>query len=320
LDGDTARVAIAALREWGARPERPFFMGVGFVNPHVPFVAPRRYWDLYDPGSIPLPKNAYPPRGAPSFAATTGADFYWYATSPKEHKVTPAFGRAALHGYLAAISYVDAQVGLLLDELDRQGLRDNTIVALFGDNGYYMGEHGWWGGKHNNYEGATRCPLIVSAPGLPTAGRRTRALVEFVDLYPTLAGLAGLTTPTNLEGTDCTPLLRDPERPWKGAAFSQYPRGNIMGTAMRTERYRYVEWRAKSGRITARELYDHAADPGENENVADRADAALLTDLAARLAAGWRGALPPHAGSEGPQGPAASTRTTQLTGKDARHE
>ena len=292
LDGDAARIAVQALGEVASRPDVPFFLGVGFANPHVPWVAPRRYWDLYQEADLRLPDNAFPPRGAPKFAAVTGTDFTWYGNIPKDRVITPEFGRRCLHGYLAAISYVDAQVGRVLGELDRLGLRDKTVVLLWGDHGYYMGEHGWWGGKHNNYEGATRAPLIVSAPGIKAAGRTTAALTEFVDIYPSLADLCGLPAPFGAEGTSFRPLLDDPGRRWKDAAFSSYPKGGYRGTAMRTDRYRLVEWR-KAGADPIRELYDHAADPQEDENLAARPEhEATVAALAGRLRAGWKAAVP----------------------------
>jgi len=282
-DGDTAREAVAALRELAKTPE-PFFLAVGFVNPHVPWVAPKKYFDLYPPADIKLPENRYAPRGAPAFAARSGDDFYWYGNVPKDRVIDDDFGRRCLQGYFAAISYVDACAGRVLDELERLGLRDNTIVVFWGDHGYYMGEHNWWGGKHNNYEGATRAPLIVSAPGMKAAGQKTDALVEFVDIYPSLAELCGLPAVAGLEGKSFAPLLDDPKQAWDKVAFSEYPKGGNQGTAMRTDRYRYVEWRGKSGELVARELYDHQTDPEENENVAGApANAELIDRLAEQL-------------------------------------
>ena len=269
-DGDIAREACEALRELAKKPGQPFFLGVGFLNPHVPWVAPKKYFDLHPLDSIPLPANRYVPKGAPEFAAKTGEDFYWYGNVPRDRVITDDFGRRCLQGYLAAISYVDACAGRVLAELDRLGLGGNTIVVFWGDHGYYMGEHNWWGGKHNNYEGATRAPLIVAVPGMKAAGRKTDALVEFVDLFPSLAALCGLPAPAGLEGQSFAALLDDPKAPWTKVAFSEYPKGGFQGTAMRNDRYRYVEWRDKSGKLVARELYDHQADPQENENVAER--------------------------------------------------
>lgn len=286
MDGDTAREAIRILGELAAEPERPFFLAVGFVNPHVPWVAPKKYHDLYNPADIRLPENRYPPKDAPAYAATTGADFYWYGNVPKDGVITDEFGVRCLHGYLAAISYVDACAGRVLDELDRLGLRDNTIVVFWGDHGYYMGEHNWWGGKHNNYEGATNAPLIISAPGMKAAGQSTAATVEFVDIFPTLAELAGLPLPEGLEGRSLVPLLNDPQASWDKPAFSEYPKGGRQGTAMRTSRYRYVEWRDKAGRLVDRELYDHQTDPCENQNIAGQPEnAPVIERLSAQLQA-----------------------------------
>lgn len=292
-DGDTAREGIAALRELAATPAQPFFLAVGFIHTHVPWVAPRHYWDLYDEANLPLPDNQFLPRNAPAFAAETGDDFYWYSNVPKDRKLSEPFKRQCLHGYLATISYVDALVGRLLEELDRLELRDRTVVLFFGDNGFYMGEHGWWGGKHNNYEGATRVPLIVSAPHMQSAGQQTRALVELVDIYPSLVELCGLPPAADLEGTSFVPLLHDPGRAWKKAAFSEYDLGGCIGLAMRTDRYRYVAWQPKKGGdVRAIELYDHQTDPQENVNIAPEADQALLDQLADQLRGYWQAARP----------------------------
>lgn len=285
-DGDMTREAIGALRELAEKPDQPFFLAIGFVNPHVPWVAPKKYHDLYDPADIKIPDNRYPPREAPPYAATSGADFYWYGNVPKDRKISDEFGRRCLHGYLAAISYVDACTGRVLDELDRLGLRDDTIVVFWGDHGYYMGEHNWWGGKHNNYEGATHAPLIMAAPGMKAAGQKTDAIVEFVDIYPTLADLAGLPLPDGLEGASLAPLLDDPNVPWSKSAISEYPKGGRQGTAIRVDRYRYVEWYDKSGKLADCELYDHQTDPQENQNVAGKAENKTVIDrLAAQLKA-----------------------------------
>lgn len=295
LDGACAREAVAQLRAFARNPGQPFFLAVGFANPHVPWVAPRKYFELYDPARLVLPANNFPPRGAPDYAAQTGSDFLWYAGVPQTRPLPADFGRECLRAYLAAISYVDAQIGRLLDALEETGLAQNTVVVFWGDHGYYMGEHAWWGGKHNNYRGATRAPLLVAVPGQATAGRHTRALVEFVDLFPSLVEICGLPAPRDaagLEGTSFAPLLVQPDRPWKKAVFSQYPKGGHLGTAMETGRYRYVEWR-QGARLVDRELYDHRDDPEENQNVAGRPEyAATVAELERQLAAGWRAARP----------------------------
>ena len=271
-DGDIANTAVASLHEFAQKPGQPFFLGCGFLNPHVPWVAPKRYWDLYRSEDLKLPDNQYVPRGAPVYAAKSGDDFYWYAGVPADRHIGPEYGRDCLHGYLAAISYVDAQVGKVLAALEKEGLAENTVVFFWGDHGYYMGEHSWWGGKHNNYEGATRCALIASVPGMKAAGRRTDGIVEFVDMYPTMVELCGLPAPVGTQGASFKGLLEEPEGRGKERAFSWYPKGGYLGRTMRTERWRYVEWADKEGKIAAVELYDHQSDPEENQNVADRGE------------------------------------------------
>ncbi len=282
-DGDIAREATVALRELAGKPEQPFFLAVGFHNPHVPWIAPKKYWDRYDPEDIPLPDNQYAPKDAPNFAARSGADFYWYGNVPKDRKITPEFGRRCLHGYLAAVSYIDAQVGRLLKTLAEVGRAEDTVVILWGDHGYYMGEHGWWGGKHNNYEGATRAPLIVRVPGQQNPGATASALVEFVDIYPSLAEICGLPAPDGAEGRSFKTLIDDPSGSIKQTACSWYPKGGYQGIAMRTDRWRFVRWR-KRGVPDVYELYDHQADPAENQNLAGRPEyGATVKELSARL-------------------------------------
>lgn len=291
MDGDIAREAMAALRELAKKPEQPFFLATGFMNPHVPWVAPKRYHDLYDSAAIQLPKNPGGLKGAPSYAATTGDDFHQYANVPKV--INKEFGRQCLHSYYASISYVDACVGRVLAELDRLKLRENTIVVFWGDHGLYMGEHSWWGSKHNTYEGATHATLIVSAPGMKAAGKKTDAVVEFVDIYPSLIELGHLPPPADaagLEGQSFVPLLNDPKAAWNKPAFSEYPKSTNLGTAMRTDRYRYVEWKDRqTGKLVDRELYDYETDPLESENVARKPEnAKVLEGLAQQFQAAWR--------------------------------
>ena len=188
----------------------------------------------------------------------------------------------------------------MLDELERLGLRDNTIVILWGDHGWKLGEHDAWC-KHSNVENDTWAPLILSVPGMKNAGKRTDALVEFVDIYPTLAELARLPLPKHLEGASFSPVLDDLHRSWKTAAFSQYPRpsGNkhLMGYTMRTDRYRFTAWmeRNNHSKVDAVELYDHQADPQENVNIANQPEnAALVKELSSKLNAGWKSAPPPR--------------------------
>ncbi len=290
-------IADRAVELVGELTERPFFLAVGFHKPHLPFVAPRKYWDLYEERAFRLPASPRPPEGAPSYAPGIWGELRAYHGMPKQGPVSEEQARKLIHGYHAALSYMDAQVGRLLDALDRHGLRERTVVALWGDHGWQLGEHGIWC-KHTNYERSVRAPLIVAVPGQKSAGRRTDALAEFVDLYPGLAELCGLPLPDGLEGTSFVPLLADPRRSWKRAAFSQYPRqipgqGRGMGYSLRTDRYRLTEWSVPGKEFREYELYDHHADPDENVNLAGRSEnAALVKELAAELRAGWRAAAP----------------------------
>ncbi len=285
LDGDTAAHAVAQLREYAKHPEQPFFLGVGFANPHVPWIAPQRYFDLYDPASLPLARNEFLPTGAPEFAAKSGNDFFWYRDVPQVpgEQLPEAFKRACLRAYLAAISYVDAQVGKLLAVLDETGLSRNTVVVFWSDHGYYMGEHTWWGAKHNNYEGATRNCLLIATPGQRTAGLHTEALAQAVDLAPTLTDLCGLPAHPGFEGRSLRPVLEDPAKVVNEAAFSWYPKSGYLGVAMRTTDWRYVEW-TKPGQPTERELYRVSDDLQNDRNLAaDPAHAETLATLGRQL-------------------------------------
>ena len=313
-DGKVAELAVATLREL-SRKKEPFFLAVGLIKPHLPFVSPKKYWDLYDPAKIQLAPNKYRPKDAPEYAVLPGGELRNYHAVP-EGPIPDDLARQLKHGYYAAISYTDAQVGKLLDELDRLGLRKNTIVVLWGDHGWKLGEHDAWC-KHSNTENDTNAPLMVSVPGMKTAGARTDALVEMVDIYPTLSELAGLPLPGHLEGTSFKPLLDDPKRPWKPAAFSQYPRGAgkttggraLMGYSMRTDRYRLTRWveRDDPSKTAAVELYDHQTDPREDQNIAGRPEhATLVKELTAKLDAGWKEARPATASA-----PAVAARSAR---------
>lgn len=286
--------ADRALEELNRLKDRPFFLATGFLKPHLPFNAPTKYWDLYPENEIDLAKNPLAPEGMPRYAGTSWGELRGYAGMPAKGPMPDDLARQLIHGYYACVSYMDAQVGRLLDELDRLDLRSNTVVMLWGDHGWKLGEHGMWC-KHTNFEIDAHAPMTVSAPGMGAAGQTTSALTEFVDMYPTLCELCELPLPDHLEGTSMAPLLDDPEREWKSAAFSQYPRGDIMGYSMRTERYRYTEWQdLKSGKVEAVELYDHEKDPAENVNGAELPENAdTVKRLAEMLKAGWREAVPP---------------------------
>lgn len=296
-DGKTADKAIEVLREL---KDKPFFLAVGFLKPHLPFVSPKKYWDLYAEKELRLAPNPLAPKDCPKYALSDWGELRAYIGMPAEGPLSEEQARKMVHGYYAAVSYTDAQVGQLLDELDRLKLRDKTIVILWGDHGWQLGEHGQWC-KHTNFEEATHAPLIISRPGQKSAGKKTDALVEFVDIYPTLVELCGLPPPEGLEGTSFKPLLDDPSRAWKKAASSQYPRnipgqGRGMGHTLRTDRYRFTEWTVPGKEFRAYELYDYQTDPQGNENVANKPEfAGKVQELAVLLHGGWRAALPPGA-------------------------
>ncbi|MFM8532692.1 MAG: sulfatase [Acidimicrobiia bacterium] len=295
-DGALADMAVEALGKLKER-RQPFFLAVGFIKPHLPFVAPQKYWDLYDPAAIRLASNPFRAVNSPSYAVGDGGEMRSYHGIPDGH-VPDDLARQLKHAYYAATSYMDAQLGRVLAELGRLELADNTIIILWGAHGWKLGEHDAWC-KHSNVELDTNAPLIISVPGMKNPGRRTDALVEFVDVYPSLAELAGLPLPEHLEGTSFVPLLDDPDRAWKTAAFSQYPRTNegqrLMGYSMRTDRYRFTAWvdRADHSKVVDLELYDHRGDPLENTNIAGQPEnGQLIADLTVQLRRGWRGALP----------------------------
>src|SRR4030095_6162883 len=221
-DGQIANESIKRLREF-KESCTPFFLAVGFLRPHLPFCSPKKYWDLYDPSAFTLAERKTPPEGAPEFAPQFGGELRQYARIPEKGPIPDDLQRTLIHGYYAATSYMDAQLGRVLDELEKLGLAENTIVILWGDHGWHLGDHGMWC-KHSNYEQATRAPLLISAPGRRSP-QRTQALVEVVDVYPTLCDLAGLSKPSHLQGESLVPILDTPslKRP---AAFQVYPRGS----------------------------------------------------------------------------------------------
>ena len=293
VDGHNAERAVKLLGKL-SKEETPFFLAVGFIKPHLPFVAPGKYWDLYDRDSIQIPSKEDVIDGV-SYARSSWGELKNYPDIPRDQDpLSDEKSRELIHGYYAAVSYMDAQVGKLLKALDDTGLAENTVVILWGDHGWYLGDFGDWC-KHTNYEVATRVPLIVHVPGMKE-GAVTNGLTEYVDIYPTLCELTGLEIPEHCQGSSFAPLLEEPEREWKQAAFSQYkkkkPRSAVMlGTSVRTQRYRYTEWReVESGRLDALELIDFDKDPNALRNVAAGPEYASeierLSELAKKSAQG----------------------------------
>ena len=279
-----------------ANKEKPFFIAVGFKKPHLPFVAPKKYWDLYEREKIELSKWQKAPEGAPSFAMHTWGELKSYSD------IIPAIGangllaeekqRELIHGYMATVSYTDAHIGRLLNELEEQGVAENTIIVLWGDHGWHLGDHGIWC-KHSNFEQATRAPLIFAAPDTKK-GIKNGSPVEFIDIYPTLCDLAGIEIPNFTDGVSLKPIMTGEKEKVKAYAISQYPRGNKrMGYSLRNERYRYTAWygiefrkgeKATKDKLIAEELYDYKTDPDETKNRAEDKDyAKIRNELSKRL-------------------------------------
>jgi iduronate 2-sulfatase len=289
-DGKIAREACRLLRE---HKDQPFFLGVGFFRPHTPYVSPKKYFSLYPAEKVTLAENPAGDReGKPAAALTV---------FPPHYGMDEGLQRTVTQAYYASVSFMDAQFGIVLDELDRLGLADRTVVVYLSDHGYHLGEHGQWQ-KMTVFEEAARVPLVISAPGMKAAGRSTSRPAELVDVYPTLADLCGLAAPAELEGISLRPLLDDPARPWKKAAFTQVVhrvqggraekpgKSAVMGRSARTERYRYTEWGEDPAAV---ELYDHQADPHEWHNLAsDPGSADVVRQMKQQLHAGWHAAQP----------------------------
>jgi len=287
-----------------AKDGGPFFLAVGLSKPHLPFVAPKRYWDLYRREDMPLADFTTMPKDAPAIAMHNSGEIRSYTdvaplidpATEKGYGLTLAADkqRELLHGYYAAVSYLDANVGRLMRALDSLGLRENTIVVLWGDHGWHLGDHNLWC-KHSNFEQATRAPLMIAAPGIKPS--RTRSPSEFVDIFPTLCELAGVAIPAHLHGKSLVATMKTPTHRVKEYSVSQYPRSAsraemqrlgyadnaVMGYSLRTDRYRYTVWMGDGwrswmpydpARRMAVELYDYHADPGEHRNLAVLPEAA----------------------------------------------
>lgn len=271
------KVALEAIQLLEQNQDRPFFVAVGFYRPHTPYVAPRKYFDLYPVDEMSLPQE--PPDDRDDIPAPA----LWV----KE----PHFGiseaellRQSIRAYYASITFMDAQVGKLLDALERLNLAGRTIVVFLGDHGYALGEHGLWM-KQSLFEESARAPLIIAAPAGQGNGQVCRRIVEFVDVYPTLADWCGLEAPGNLQGVSLRPLLDDPGRSWKDTAFTQVWRGSFPGYSVRTDRWRYTQWDDGKQGV---ELYDHQVDPHEYRNLAgDPKYAPVIEELKTLVRKNW---------------------------------
>ena len=311
-DGAQTTLAIEILKKLKS-DNKPFFLSVGYYRPHLPFNAPKKYWDMYDRNEIPLAENQFIPEGSPAYLVHGEAELRGYSDChdlplPGDDPWDEDRQREIKHAYYASVSYVDAQIGRLINELERLGLAENTIVILWGDHGWKLGEHNGWC-KQTNYEIDTRVPLIISGPGVKARGKQSNALTEFVDIYPTLCEMADFPVPDYLQGRSLVPLIEDPDKEWKTAAYSQFLLGRYgrtrtvdgeqMGYAIRTDRYRYVEWykwkkeEKIKGDFICSELFDHNTDPQENINIAnDPGNKETVKLLSEQLKKGWRYSKP----------------------------
>lgn len=287
VDGRTADLAVLKLREL---QETPFFLAVGFWKPHLPFNAPKKYWDLYDADNLPKSIGLEETRGIPEIALADSPEARNYGAVPKEGRISKETHTKLRHGYLAAISYVDAQVGKVLDELDALGLRDKTAIVFYSDHGYHGGDFGHWG-KLTNFEIGTRVPLVISIPGIAYAGQPCSSVVELLDLYPTLVDLFGLNVLQKypkIQGQSLVEMIDKPDAESKGYAISQIARPpntganfESLGTTLRTNSHRYTKWvDVVSGSLLAEELYDLTKDRKGLRNIAgDSAESSKLKDM-----------------------------------------
>jgi iduronate 2-sulfatase len=286
-DGAQTTLAIETLNELHKGKE-PFFLSIGFYKPHLPFNAPKKYWDLYNPSDLPIATNTFIPNNAPEFAVHGDLELRNYddfndLPLPNQAPLSKEKQQHLIHGYYASISYIDAQIGKILDELDRLNLTKNTIIVLWSDHGWKLGEHNGWA-KQTNYEIDTRVPLIVSGKNVLAKHQQSNAFVELVDIFPTLCDMAGLKIPATLAGKSLYSLTKNPNLPWNRAAFSQFLLGYFpkkesgkndrMGYTIRTNKFRYVAWYAwknnTKGNLIDQELYDETIDPSENNNLAGK--------------------------------------------------
>jgi iduronate 2-sulfatase len=316
-DGVDALIAKKQLIAF-SKSKQPYFMAVGFKKPHLPFVSPKKYWDLYKREDMPLAEFQEQAKNSQAFAYESSGELKNYSDIPGAVTIKDQLNRIGLpkdkqqeliHAYYAAISYTDAQVGILLNTLDSLGTLNNTVIVLWGDHGWHLGDHDMWG-KHTNFEQSTRAPLIFAAPNMK-GGQTCNSLTEFVDVFPTLCELSGVPVPVNLNGKSLKPLMQDTKATVKTFSMSQYPRklkkatksdavkadpelGKLMGYSMRTDKYRYTVWLNRdfratkdafsADRIYTIELYDYVNDPLEKVNYAtDKKYAAISKDLQAQM-------------------------------------
>jgi len=311
-DGAQTELAKRTLTRL-SKTEQPFFMALGYFRPHLPFAVPTKYWELYDKDSIPLASNPFVPEQSPVMTMNSMYELRMYdgfskLNHPTVNVMNEDTARILKQGYYASVSYVDAQFGKIIQHLKDLDLYDNTIIIVWGDHGWKLGEHNGWC-KQTNYNIDIHVPMMIYTPTHPNPGTETFEITELIDMFPSLCELSGIETPSYLQGTSFAPLLEDPNQEWKSAAFSQFHRRpkvtpdgkRYMGYSIKTKAYHYVEWYywdnklGERGDFVVRELYNSQTDPDENKNVAGLKENELIIDkLASQLKQGWRAAKPHH--------------------------
>lgn len=263
-DGRIAQKAVEQL-ETLKEKKQPFLMAVGFYKPHLPFCAPKKYWDLYDRETLEISPNPFAPEGVHPASLNNLGEFNNYKLgeerAEKGKKISDRYAKKLRHAYFASVSYVDAQVGKLLDELERLDLRKNTIIVVWGDHGWNLGDHTMWG-KHTLFERSLKSAFMISTPNMAEAGKASDRIIETVDIYPTLADLCDINAPNELSGKSLVPLLKNPESEWEEAAFGYFRKG----ISVRTPQYRLNAYARED--MPNIELFDHYQDPNETQNIA----------------------------------------------------
>ena len=297
-----------------AKMDKPFFMGLGYFRPHLPFTVPKKYWDLYDPEKIPLATNPNVPENAPGHTMNSMYELRHYDGFNKighpqsTYRMSEDTARILKHGYYASVSYVDALIGDLVAHLKEIGIYDNTIIVLWGDHGWKLGDHNSWG-KMTNYNIDLKVPMIIRYPNQENKGAQTFEITELIDMFPSLCELAGIDTPDYMQGTSFVPLIENPNRAWKSAAFSQFHRRpkvsadgqRYMGYSINTKEYHYNEWYSwnhktgTKGELKNTELFDSKNDPNETINIAQEQEFRnIVKGLSIQLADGWQKAAPDY--------------------------
>ncbi len=310
-DGAQTKLAKQTLTRL-SKMDKPFYFGLGYFRPHLPFAVPKKYWDMYDPNEIPLAPNPKIPKGAPIYSMNSMYELRHYdgfshiGHPTSSYRMSEDTVRTLRQGYYASVSYVDALLGDLFAHLKQLGIYENTIIVIWGDHGWKLGDHNSWG-KMTNYNIDLKVPVIVRYPNQQHRGVQTDAIIELVDLFPSICEMAGIDIPDYAQGTSFVPLTKNPELPWKNAAFSQFHRRprvsadgkRYMGYSINTTKYHFIEWYSwdaetgTRGELKSYELYDKEHDPYETQNLAEREDMPnVISALSNQLDEGWRKALP----------------------------